>query len=190
MNIFEAEKNYLTKDKSKHTTQIGRYSASSLGSIMNGYLTPANFFKEKPIDKIGAGKMLTGIFLEDGLTKLLENANADCIYQPKYELKIDDFVLVVKLDFQLRDRIWETKWTEKTISEAMNTYQFQLQSQWEATDHKLPVYLTRITVPFGLEEYPFTPSEERWELIKEKLRIFHKTLLGITQSVKGIDNKP
>ena len=174
MNQSQLIQAYLTRDKDKHQRFVGKFSASDLSSIMGGYMTPKNFFAEKKINALSAKKMITGIILEDGLTRLLENANIDFKSQQRYEIPIDDFIVVAKTDFEFGGAIYETKWTEKTIDQAMETYQWQLQLQWEAT--KKPVYLTKISIPFDLRAYKFEPSEERFEHIKTTLRWFHGEL--------------
>jgi hypothetical protein len=177
MDFLKAKKNYLARDKDKHQRKVGVYYSSDLGSILNGWMKPEDFWKEKEFTEEATNKILTGIFLEEGLKEILKESKAKCEYQKRYEVELTEGIrVVVKTDFEFPDVVWETKWSAKTMNECLKNYEYQLEAQYRATGKA--IYLVKFKIPFDIEESLFIPSEERWEKIKREMAKFHKKLLA------------
>jgi len=170
---------YVNMDDGKHERKVGRYYASEIGYIRKGYLTPKNYFDKKPIDEQGAMNILTGIAYEDMLEKMLVALKKPHQYNPKKEIKIDDFVLVVKPDFVFDNSILETKAPMKTLEEIPEKWKDQLCVEGIAFEK--PVYLgvfgNNFFRRFSITTYKYEPEKGRWEDIKKILIAFHQELL-------------
>lgn len=158
----------------KYPREIGRYWASDVKSIVGGWLTPENFFERTEMNLQSCKNVLTGIALEELYEKALTYSKIAHEWNKKYELKIEDFVVVVKPDFVFKDRVEECKYI---VSGDYTKYEYQLECEYRATN--LPVFYTIFETPFDWKHIPFEPSDERWEFIKATLSDFHKKLSTI-----------
>ena len=169
---------YINRDTG-HERKVGRYWASDIWSIRKGYLTVNKFFDKKPIDEQGAMNILSGIFFEDGFEKMLVEMGIEHDYNPKEEMEIDDFVLVVKPDFVFPKCIVETKAPMKITKEIPEKWTDQLELEHRAFNK--PVYLgvfgNNFSRRFSIDNYKYTPDKGRWEDIQNLLRDFHKKLI-------------
>ena len=176
MNKNELIKNFANRVfDDERTRTVGRYWASNIKSIIGGWLTPENFFEKRPMALQSCKNVITGNALERIYHELLEYNKIEHVWNGKYELKIEDFVVVVKPDFIFKDRVEETKYI---VSGDYTSYEYQLECEHRATN--LPVYYAILSSPFDIEHKIFTPSEERWEFIKKTLSDFHSKLSTIT----------
>ncbi|MBK9272822.1 MAG: hypothetical protein IPM48_14650 [Saprospiraceae bacterium] len=176
MNKNELIKNFANRAfDEERTRQKGRYWASDVKSIIGGWLTPENFFEKREMNLQSCRNVITGNALERIYHDILEYNKIEHVWNPKYELKIDDFVVVVKPDFVLKDRVEETKYI---VSGDYTSYEYQLECEHRATN--LPVYYAILESPFDITHKPFTPSEERWEFIQQTLRDFHSKLSTVS----------
>ena len=170
---------YINKPDPSHTRRVGRYYASEIGYLRKGYLTANKFFDKKPIDEQGAMNILSGVFFEDGFEKMLVELDIKHDYNPKKEIKIDDFVLVVKPDFVFPKSLVETKAPMRITREIPEKWMDQLES--EARAFGKPVYLgvfgNNPFRRFSLDTYKYKQDDARWEDIKNILRDFHKKLV-------------
>ena len=107
--------------------------------------------------------------------------------QIKYEIKVDDFVIVVMPDFHIlngnkvgcqeNEFLLELKCPNKLKTEIPPWYVYQLECQFRSTN--LPVYFTQINIGEGADlvnVIKFKPSDVRWKNIQSKLSEFHKKL--------------
>jgi len=165
---------YVNREKEGHGRQIGRYWASELGAICNGWLKPEDFFKDKDKELKGTRMILTGVAMEDMLHKIFQEMKVDYDYQTRQEIKIDDeIVITVKPDFVFKDFVIETKFP---FSEIENTDKYAHQLEAEYQTNKKQVYLGILSVPFDLRLIEYTPNENMWVNICEKVVLFHKKL--------------
>jgi len=166
------------KDEGHHSRQIGRYWASDVGSIKKGYLTVENFFERGKVDDRGVGMILTGIAMEDMLTKIFEKRKVDCEPQAKKVLKINDEIdLVVKPDYVFPEMVVETKFPFSAINpmEVPQRYKHQLECEYRAFEPRR-VFLGVFSVPFNVSFIEYIPSKRRWANIKKTLIEFHEEL--------------
>jgi hypothetical protein len=174
MRVDDIFLGYVNKKREGHERQIGRYWASELGAICNGWLTPEHFFeeKEKPVD--GAKMILTGIAMEDMLHKIFKEMKVDYNYQERQELKInDEIVITIKPDFVFKDFVIETKFPFSEITDT-SKYAHQLEVEYRTFQKK--VYLGVLSVPFDLRLMEYIPSKLRWDNIMKKVIKFHEEL--------------
>jgi hypothetical protein len=170
--------NARKEGKESHTRKIGRYWSSEINSIKGGYVTPKNFFEEKQKDISGCKMILSGIAMEDMLTKIFTAQKIDFMPQEKKEIKInDEIVLVVKPDFVFPTMVIETKFPfsiseSKTIPER---YLYQLECTYRAFPDK-KVYVGLFSVPFNVELIEYVPSLKRWKNIQNLIITFHEEL--------------
>jgi len=154
----------------------GRYYSSELYNIVKGKVTPKNFNNKRNIDEKGVQLISRGNASEDYLTKVFKAMGTDCESQAKKVMDIaPGITLVAKLDFLFKDRIIEVKHPSRTFTEIPPWYQYQCEAYYRA--YNLPVYVWEISEPFNITQLVFTPSEERWNEIKEKLQVFHQELI-------------
>ena len=177
---------YTNRDTG-HERKIGRYWISDIWAIRKGYLTVGGFFKSKPIDEQGAMNIETGNCFEQKMEEVLVALNKEHDYNPKKELEIDDFILVVKPDFVFPKCIIETKAPVKITREIPEKWKDQLCG--EAKAFGKPVYLgvfgNNPTRRFSMPDlYKYKYEEERWEEIKDLLRTFHQKLIKKYASTK------
>ena len=178
---------YVNKPDPSHTRRVGRYYASEIGSLRKGYLTANKFFDKKPIDEQGAMNILSGVFFEDGLEKMLVELDIKHDYNPKKEIEIDDFVLVVKPDFVFPKSLVETKAPMRVTREIPEKWRDQLCAEFRAFNKPtyLGVFGNNPFRRFSIDTYKYQPDDERWESIKVVLREFHAKLI----KKYGIPNK-
>jgi hypothetical protein len=169
MKINKIFLEYINKPRG-HKKEIGRYWASELGSIIHGYLKPADYLKEKKIKDYGM--ILTGIANENMLTNILKEMNVDFQEQVKFELKIKDIILVVKPDFVFKNMVWETK---HAFTKNYEKYKYQLEAEYRATN-KI-TYLGILKTPFDLDLLKYNPSDKLWQEIQDKLYSFHEQVI-------------
>jgi hypothetical protein len=164
--------NYNEKER-----QIGRYYSSEVGSIVKGYLKPEQFFTKRKIDKRGVGNIMSGQAFEAELKRALDFSKVKYTHEPKKELKIDDFVIVVKPDFEFEDKMLETKFPVSLGSpdKYLERYKHQLELQWQA--FKKPLYLGIFSHPFTLKTYKYEPSDRTYKEIIKAVKKFHKCLI-------------
>jgi len=165
-------------DAESHKRKIGRLWSSEIQGIKAGYVTPQNFFEEKEKNMNSCRMILTGIAMEDMLTKIFTAQKVDVVPQEKKEVRInDEIVIVVKPDFVFPNMVIETKFPfsmseSKKIPER---YLYQLECTHQAyPDRK--VYVGLFSVPFNLELIEYVPSHRRWKNIETLVVGFHKEL--------------
>jgi len=180
MKIDDLVVKYL--NRKKYERQLGRYNASEVYSIIKGETTPENFFEIKNVDEYGAKCISTGIAMENYLTKVFTEMEANCEFQVKKEIKINnEIVLVAKPDFVFKDFIIETKCPNKLFTDIPIWYTYQLESYYRA--FYLPVYLGRITAqPFSVRLISYIPSKLRWSKIQRTLVEFHTKLKKVVNN--------
>lgn len=171
MKLKELFNNYVNKEPRERNK--GFFYASEVGSIINGYLLPSDFYKSKKIDKTGQANIMSGQAFEAEFKKILEHNEIPFKHEPRYEVKFDDITITVKPDFEFADKVIETKFPVKlaTDEEYLERYQYQLQLEWEATHKK--VYLGIFAHPFNLHLVEFLPDMARFNKIKKALKDFN-----------------
>ncbi len=157
----------------KRERKKGRFYASEVSSIIKGYLKPKNFYKYRPVEEKGVHNVLSGIAFEAQLKKIFEFHKIEFEHEPKKELKIKDFVIVVKPDFVFADKIIETKLPIKLgePEEYLERYAMQMECEYRA--FKKPVFLGIFTFPFDLQIVEYKSCDKTWKIIKEKVGEFH-----------------
>lgn len=101
----------------------GRYNASELWAIANGYLTPEQYFSPKPRTVNDFMKMWSGIIVHEQVQKLLGQDK-----EKKVEYKRDGVTLVAKADYlpgDIQDEVWEIKTSETEIDKAKPWFKYQ-----------------------------------------------------------------
>jgi len=176
MTLIEKKLKFLNNDDGLHTPKIGRYSASSLYSIIAGYKKPEDFFKPDPIKEAHADIVLRGMMAEDMLAKILKDTGCKCgDDQSKYEVKIDDeIVIVCKPDFEWKTEVWECKYPREMVYEIPRKWKYQLEVESRATNK--PVKLMVFSEPFNLTEIEYIPSDETWNEIVKKIKLYHNKI--------------
>lgn len=174
MNIKELLYNYINHENPEHQRKAGRFWASDIWAIRKGYLTPNNFFKQKIVDELGIGRILTGEAMEAKLQEIFEFNKLQVNYQSKYELTIQDIVLVVKPDFEFKDFVIETKCPFSPVNTIPEKWKDQLEVEYRAT--KKTVYLGVFSIPFSLKFFRYNPDDTRWQEIQEILLAFNEKL--------------
>lgn len=121
--------------------------------------------------------MLTGIAMENMLTKIIKESNVKCIFQEKKNIKINDEInLVVMPDFVFDDVIWETKfpfWLND-YNIIPKRYEYQLECEYRVFDK--PIILGLFINPFDIKLLKYEPSIDKWNEIKKLLINFHNQL--------------
>jgi len=180
MTIDEIVLEWCNTDDGLHQRKIGRYNASEISSIKKGYLKPKDFFTKKKIDLLGAKRISSGRILETGLEQMLLDLKIPHDYNPKYEIKIDDFVVVCKPDFIFENFVIETKApaTDRSWEYLFDSYKYQLQAEHLVTGKD--VYLGRFCLDggnqFNVRFRKYLASDKVWEEAVEILRKFDKKL--------------
>lgn len=176
MTLNEKKLSFLNNDDGLHKPKIGRYSASSLYSIIAGYKKPEDFFKPDPIKSEHIDIVLRGMMAEDMLTKILKDAGCRCgDDQSKYELKIDDeIVIVCKPDFEWKNEVWECKYPKEMVYEIPRKWKYQLECEAMATNK--PVKLMVFSEPFNLTQIDYQQDDRVWEEIVKKIKSYHNKL--------------
>jgi hypothetical protein len=160
--------------------KVGRYYSSEIGQIVKGYFKPEQFFIKKKIDKKGVGNILSGMSFEAELKRALDFSKVKYTHEPKKELQIDDFVIVVKPDFEFEDKILETKFPVSLGNPAdyLERYKHQLELQHRV--FKKDLYLGIFSHPFTLKTYKYQPSDDTYEEIIKAVKKFHLCLTKIS----------
>lgn len=160
-------------NKEQEPRKVGRYNSSELYAIIKGYFRPSQFFEGRQVDKQGASLIVSGIAAEDILTKIFKETGADCEFQVKKEIQIDEIVLVAKPDFVFKDFVLEVKCPDpNNVPDSIpEKWLYQLESYHRAFNKD--VFLGVITNPFSVKQYKYVPNDERWEKIKTALQDFH-----------------
>ena len=171
MKFSKILKDYTNREQG-HEREIGRYWASDIYAIKKGYLTPENFFEKREIDLQGCRLIESGNMAEAHLEKIFNELGFKHQYQPKKEIQIDDFVLVVVPDFSFDNFILETKYPYRETLSIPEKWQYQLEAEYRAFSRQ--VLLGIFEYPFYLRTIEYTPSKERWDDIKSLLREFNK----------------
>ena len=180
MTIDEIVLEWCNADDGLHTRKLGRYNASEISSIKKGYMKPKDFFTKKKFDLRSAKRISSGRILETGLEQMLLDLKISHDYNPKYEIKIDDFIVVCKPDFILENFVIETKFpsTERSWEYLMDSYKYQLQAEHLVTGKD--VYLGKFVLEngneFNLKCRKFIASDKIWEEAVEILRKFDSSL--------------
>lgn len=173
--------------------KVGRYNSSDLYNIIRGDINEDNYFDDKIIDMTGVKNILRGVAIENELRTTLEKVGYKFKWnddggQMKYELTVDDFVIVVCPDFhilngkemghEIDEFCLETKCPNKIKDTIPPWYQYQLECQYQAL--KIPIYLTQVNVMNNdwplLCPLKYKPSPIRWKNICKKLAEFNTTL--------------
>jgi len=184
MTIDEIILEWCNRDDGLHARKVGRYNASEISSIKKGYLKPKDFFTKKKFDMRSARRISSGRILETGFEQMLLDLKIPHEYNPKYEVKIDDFVIVCKPDFIFPKLVIETKFpaSERSWEYLMDSYKYQLQAEFEVTQK--PVYLGRFIMEngneFNIKFRKHIASEELWQEALEIVRSFHRKLVKYT----------
>ncbi|MEM5782491.1 MAG: hypothetical protein QXD43_04845 [Candidatus Aenigmatarchaeota archaeon] len=162
-----------------HERTYGRYYASELYQIIKGYLKPKDFFKTKEIDLAGAENICRGEAYEAKWKEILEINKIPFKYgdEIKREIKIKDFILVVKPDFEFNDWVLETKYPVRSIKEIPEKWIYQLEAEYQATHKK--VYLGIFEPTFKIKYFLYHPNSARWDLIIKTLEKFHSEISQI-----------
>ena len=174
MKIREILSKYVNdKDRER---EIGHYYASEVGQIIKGYLKPKDFFKHREIDECGVKNICSGQAFEAELKRAFEKTKTKYQHEPRKEIHLKDFFIVVKPDFILGDKIIECKFPVRTATpeEYLERYKYQLELEYRAFKKK--VYLGIFSHPFDIKTYKYQESEKTWEEIVEALTNFHKEL--------------
>lgn len=182
-NIFSDFVNHQGEEI--HKRQLGRYWSTDVGSIKKGYLTAEKFFEPRTIDSNGVRMVLTGMAMEDMLTKIFHARKVDCKTQEKKIIKINDEIeLVVKPDYIFPEFVIETKFPFSSFNptEIPDRYNYQLECEYQAFMPKR-IYLGVFTIPFNLTMIEYIPSSKRWANIKKIITDFHNEL----KSLNGVD---
>jgi hypothetical protein len=175
MKISQIIYDYYNKPK-EHKREIGRYWASDINSIRGGWLTPSNYFKQKPINKWSQNNIFWGCAGEAELAKIFKEQGIKFETQIKKELQIEDFILVVKPDFITEEFVMETKCPANETKGIPDKWLDQLEAEYQA--FKKPVYLGILNKSGDkiINTYLYKPNEERWSEIIKILISFHKRL--------------
>ena len=175
-NIFKEYVNASGKER-----QIGRYYASEISSIIKGYAKPKDFFVKRKIDMTGVRNIMSGQAFEAELKRAFDTTERPYEHEPKKEIKIEDFVIVVKPDFVMEKMIIETKFPVRlgSPSEYLERYKYQMECEHRAFDK--PVYLGVFTHPFDLQLYPYHNSDKTWQEVVDAITHFHKKLCKLNK---------
>src|SRR3990167_112766 len=177
MDIKEIIQNHYNKPKEK-PREIGKYHASEIWGIKKGYTTTGNFFTGKPVDAQGAYNMFWGSAGEDFLGKIFQEGNLDFTTQDRLEVKVNDWYISGKVDFNFPAFILETKCPKEATTGIPDKCKDQMEFYHRATGK--PVNLGIFSKNGGntiINFYPYEPEDQRWDEIKVILQNFHNKLL-------------
>ncbi len=175
MNIKKILSDYLESDKER---QIGRYYASEVSSVIKGYKKPKDFFVKEKLDEKAIGNILSGRAFEAEFKRALDHSKVEYQHEPKEEIKVDDFVIVVKPDFVFKDKIIETKFPVRLghPEDYLERYKHQMECEFRAFNK--PVYLGIFSHPFDVKVYRYQESDQVWQEVIDYIRDFNKKLYG------------
>lgn len=192
MKHQEIQKKYREILSSEHKgREIGRYYASELGSILNNWKKPEDFFKEKDLDEVACGNIDMGEALEAHQKKMWEKVGLKFEHEPKKEIEFEDFVIVVKPDFVFKDYIIETKApTKRTLARYFDKgeipywYKPQLEAEMRAFPRE-KIYLGAFrdlkNNRFHLQLIEYRKDDELWEKVVKKLVKFDTKLKALNK---------
>lgn len=181
MKIDKAILSYVNnKDKGKHKREIGHYYCSEIYSIIKGYLKPKDFFEDKRIDLYGSENIISGCAYENSLHEILRFNKANCKYQERKEIKVDDFLIVVKPDFLFPNMLWETKCPDAPMKDEIpDKWKYQLEAEFRAFEKSVYLGIFRRHPLLTLIEYQ--PSMRVWNFALTKIKEFHNELLKLNK---------
>lgn len=116
--------------------KLGRFNASDVWAIANGYLTAEEFFNPEKINIISAYKMWQGRWKHSQFQELLGQMGYQC--ELKKEHTEPRWILVGKVDAINSEQILEIKTSEEILHKS---------KRWH--DYQLKLYLTMFERPFG-----------------------------------------
>jgi hypothetical protein len=187
--IKEAIENYYNKPHTKER-QVGHYYASEIWYIYKGYTTSGNFFKKDPVDARGQANMFRGSAMECMLNNVLTEEKIDFKTQERFELEIEKGIFISgKLDFNFPDYVLETKCPDKPTNGVPDKWSFQLEIYHRMTGKKVFLGIFDKDGEHIIRFFPFEPSEQRWELIKQTLTKFHERLVKKNVKVEKVEVK-
>jgi len=173
--IIEAIHDYYNTPRDKKRV-VGRYYASEISSIIKGYITTGNYFTQRIADKKGQANMFRGSAMEDHLVKVLKEQKVEFTTQDPIELKIKDFVISGKLDFNFKEYIVETKCPENITNGVPDKWKCQMECYYRATNKKVYLGIFDKVGEHIIRFFPYEPSDLLWEEIKTKISDFHRRL--------------
>jgi hypothetical protein len=173
--IIDEISNFYNKPRDKKKI-IGRYYASEIGSILKGYITTTNYFDQKPVDKKGQANMFRGSAMEEQLGKILKEQGVEFETQTPLELRVEDFIISGKLDFNFKDYIVETKCPQDLTNGIPDKWKCQCECYFRATNKKVYLGIFDKTGDNIIRFFPYEPSDALWEEIKTKMSDFHRRL--------------
>jgi len=166
-------------NRNQHPRKKGRYYASEVSAIRKKWKLPEDFFKPNKITDNFDG-ILNGTMKEDFLAKIFTEMKIPCKCgkdQSKYEIPVEDIVIVCKPDFEFMKEVWETKapMTYRKFNEVKESYKDQLECEFRATGKqvKLGYFVEGQIFPILV---PYKPSDVRWKNIKKSILKFHNEI--------------
>lgn len=175
--ILEAINNFYNKPQDKKR-ELGHYYCSEIWYIYKKYTNPTNFFKQKEIDKQGQANMFRGSACEDMLCKILTEEKVDFKTQTRIEYKVnDDIIISGKTDFEFKDYILETKCPQEPTNGIPPKWEFQCECYFRMTGKSVYIGIFDKQGDSIIRFFPYKPSDEKWELIKQTLIDFHGKLI-------------
>jgi len=175
MQINKALYNYDNRKKEKER-EVGKYHASEIFSICKGYTTTGNFFKQKEINGESSLNMFIGSALEEELAKRLEWNKMDFKQQTRHEIKLDDFSISGKTDFEFPDCIIETKCPKDHTEGIPDKWRPQMCFYNKASGKQVYLGIFNKTGDKIINLYKYTPEDGEWERIVEVIKDFDKRL--------------
>jgi hypothetical protein len=174
------------------------------GNVIKG-LRPENFFEPSEMDMGGVKNIFRGYAYESQLAKEFDRLGVEYEKDGDNQLKIEydvlgdriitkeeleskdykppEIVLVMRPDFPMQKVVLETKAPNKLKDKIPDYYLEQCEIQYRLLKKKIIMVL----INTGDNEYPlllgieFKPKEERWELIKNKVKLFHQKLVELNK---------
>jgi hypothetical protein len=171
--INELAIKWLNDDKGHKPREAGRFYATDIYKIRQGYLKPKDFFTKKNIKGDTALELITkGVALEDFLIRLLTESKAKFQYHEKTEIDLGDFVISMEMDISLKDKVIECKYPRERCYMIPDRYIDQMTAYFMAT--KKDVYLCEF--PFPVRLWKLEPDMKRWKENLGLLKVFNEQL--------------
>ena len=168
--------------------RIGRYSISSLWGLLNGYTSLDEYINGKPINYESALNMWCGTNKHAEIQQLLEGYECEI----KKEIKIDDFVIVGKVDAINSEEILEIKTTNplkrKLLTEPKRWHTEQLKWYLWLFDRPKGTIVQPVISPkqIGLKVVGYVKRDDIFiEKQINKLKIIHKQLQDYDYNKRG-----
>ncbi len=159
-----------------HKPAIGRYSISSLWGVLNGFISPEDWFKGEEITLESALRMGLGTKKHEMIEELLEGYEIE----KKTEFAYKDFILVGKCDATKDNTILEIKTSDKLIPQAKRWHSWQLKCYLSmfGKDEGFICQPVFSKTKFYLKDIGRVERNEKWfKLELEKIDILHQKLL-------------